>query len=441
MNILLLLLFLALTVAATLLAIFNIDPVTVQVWSGVEYEIPKIGLMLLSFGVGAGAVLISYFLRDLRRYLQGWQNTRTQKKASHVQELYSRGVNALMANQDEYARELFLRVLEEEPGHFFSLVRLGNIAAARGQHQEAIGYHKRAREADPTNLEGLFALEADFEATHKIEEAQGILDDILRKDDNNLSALLRKRNIYEKLERWEEVGEIQKRILKAVKDDGRKEEEQQNAAGFKYEHGRALLEAGNFDKANAMFKAVLKLNKEFMPAYLGMAEVQARQNDVKGAVKILEDAYEASRSLIPLIRLEDLYLSQGDPNRAIEMYQKALADRPGEPELQFILAKLYYRLEMLDDAREQFARVDTGGLVYPDLHKLLGKIHLRREEFAEAAEEFQKTIQALQLSTGPVVPYCCSNCGTTADEWAGRCFSCGAWNTLKLDLVHGSCQL
>lgn len=437
MNLFVLLFLITMLAVTAILTFFNIDTVSITLWTDYEYELPKIALILIPFAIGSVFVFFLYVVRDAKKYINGWKDARTRKKKSRTQDLYSKGTNAVLAGQSSDARDYFKKILNEETGHPYALMRLGNLSLQAENLNEAIDYFKKARDNDPKNLEILFALAHGFKAAGKVEEAMGVLDEILRLDDGNLAALTGKRSLYEQLDRWDEVNEIQQRVLKLQSDPKEKEIEQSNLLGYKYELGRYYLEGNKLDKAIKAFRAVLKLEKNFVPAYLGKAEALLRQENADKAVEILEKGYETTDSLTILIRLEDLFLNLGNPNRIIAHYQKALEGDPSNPKIQFFLGKLYYRLEMLDDAFEILSKLDTVEEHYPDRHKLLGNIYLRRGNAEQAAEEFKK---AMRLRRRVIIPYCCAECGHQDDEWSGRCGKCGRWDTFILDLSYKTCM-
>ena len=109
--------------------------------------------------------------------------------------------------------------------------------------------------------------------------------------------------------------------------------------------------------------------------------------------------------------------------------------RPQDMGLRFFLGKLYYRLEMVDEAFNTLIAIDLGDRDYPDLHKLLGNIYLRRGSLGLAAAEFKK---ALRFKKQVIVPYVCSNCSYSTVHWSGRCPNCGKWNTFGVDLEKSS---
>ncbi len=94
-----------------------------------------------------------------------------------------------------------------------------------------------------------------------------------------------------------------------------------------------------------------------------------------------------------------------------------------------MLAKLYYRLEMIDEALDMLKGCDAAEN-YPSLYGLLGELYLRRERFEKAARAFRKAIDVQPWR----LFYCCGSCGHLASDWAGRCSGCGLWNTYSFDL-------
>ncbi|NWF52791.1 MAG: hypothetical protein HXY47_06885, partial [Nitrospirae bacterium] len=147
--------------------------------------------------------------------------------------------------------------------------------------------------------------------------------------------------------------------------------------------------------------------------------------------------YDETSSVIVLARLEDLLINIGEPARLIRIYKSSLSKNPQEPVIRFLLGKLYYRLEMIDDAFETFALFDTGGSGYPELHLLMGNLYLKRHQMEKAVHEFSK---ALDIKIALKLPYCCKECGFTSPEWSGRCEGCKKWNTFQFNL-DGKCRI
>lgn len=422
--------------AVALFGIFNQEMTTIEVPFGRTYEISKIALLLLSSALGALAMLIIIAVRDAKSYINNWQYQKKQKKEAEVQELYSKALNSLLAQNEGEAKESLQDVLSKEPEHLDALLRLGDIALSEEDFQKAAEYYQRAKNLNPQNLETLFSMERLMEKTGRWSDALHYLDEIIDIDEENLSAFYKKRGILEKQSKWDELVSVQKLILKNEHTEKDKNRERQNLVGYKYEYGRQGLENGELEKAKKAFKTVLRLEKDFVPATLGLAEVLLREGESEEAINLIEKSYEETFSMIILARLEDLLINVGEPGRLLRIYKNSLSRNRQDPGIKFFLGKLYYRLEMIDDAFDTLLSIDTGSTSYPELYQLMGSLYLKRHQPEKAVQEFRK---ALDMKVALKIPYCCGECGNTSSEWSGRCDSCKKWNTLQFNL-DGACN-
>lgn len=422
----------------TAFAYNNNDIMSITVPFDEAYEVPKIWVILVSSLVGAVFMLAFFVVRDTRRFVATYQYQRRQKRGQKVDSLYSRAVTSMLGDNHADARAALDEILKIEPQHTDSLLRLGNIKEMREKYEEAASAYKKALTSSDDSMEALFSLVSVLVKLGNREDALKYVDRILEIDPDNNGALYRKRSILEAEGRWDEILEVQKVILKLETDEERRKPELAVMVGYRYEHARDSLEKSNVEKANSGFKAILREDSSFVPAYLGIAEVMLSESNAEGAVNFLEKSYETTSSQIILARLEDLMISEGEPSRLIRIYRKAISDNPHDEKLKFFLAKLFYRLEMVDDAFEVLSTMDMGDSPsYVEGHKLLGELYLRRNDCHKAVEQFKKT---LELKSALRVPYCCGECGHSELEWSGRCPECGSWNTYDLDL-HGACKL
>jgi len=414
-----------------LLVEFNQGMITISLLPSKTYELSKSSFFLLSLAVGAGLVFLLYFTRDVRRFLGSLKFQRDQKKQARIQELYTKGLNSLLAKRNPEATSFFQKVLSINPNHVDTLLRMGITQLRLKNPQEAIRLHQKALSLDSNNPEVLFSLAADYEEAKRYDDALKVYKEILSRDSSNLSALIRMRDLYLRLNQWEKLYETQRQLLSNPLSISEQEVEHRKFVGFKYEFGRSLLESGDMERAKKIFRGVIKLDKDFIPAYLGLGEVYLEDQKPKEAAELWEKAYKMTSSNLLLHRLEDLYLKQGEPGKAIEIYQQAVSWKPQDIALKFFLGKLYYRLEMIDEAFDALSSVDWGDKELPDVHKLLGNIYLRRGSLGLAATEFKK---ALGFRKQIIIPYVCANCELKTIEWAGRCPNCGKWNTFEVNL-------
>jgi len=409
----------------------NPGDVLVRLPGGFQTDASKIAIMLGSAVFGMLVVLLGLYIKATGEYFRNWKASRKRQKEEKIQSLYSKGLNSMLSRRNDVASTYFEKVLAIQPNHAETLLRLGSIYQKNGDNAEAIKLHQRARNIEESNIEVLFSLARDYEDARRTEDALQTLEDILRKDEGNLRALTRIREINMKQGEFEKADTAQERVLKLSLPPKEQDMEQKRLVGIKYETGRVALEDGNIEKAKKVFKSVVKLDKNFVPAYLGLGEVYLEENENVEAAELWEEAYKATGSIIFLHRLEDLYLKIGTPGKIINLYKSALLATPNDPTLSFFLGKLYYRLEMVDEAFDTLTNIDSSTRQFTDLHKLLGNLYLRRAMKSEAVEEFKK---ALAFSSQLIVPYRCGTCDHFQTEWAGRCPRCGRWDTFAIDL-------
>ena len=430
------LLFLAFLAALGFFAMDNKDIVIIKIPFGSLYEMPKIALILMSTIAGSLLILVAFFVRDTKRMIDNLQYQKRQKRDARITSHYSKALNAILADKKEEAKEALGEILKEDPGHVDALLRLGDIALGNDDAKTAFEYYKKARDINATDLQALLSVETAMEKMQRFDDATKYLDEILDIDAGNLTALCRKRAILEMQERWDELLLLQKSIIRLEQNEKDKEREEHRRLGYKYEYARASLENGELEKAEKAFRNLIKTDSRFLPAYLGTAEVIMTKGEIEEAINFLEKSFEQLNSVILLARLEDLLISVGEPGRLIRFYRNALARNPQDNGLKFLLGKLYYRLEMVDDALDILNSIDTSAFAPSELYGLRGELHMKRKHISAAIDEFRR---ACGIQSVVNVPYCCAQCGFKSADWSGRCLCCNEWNTYQLDL-YGTCK-
>jgi tetratricopeptide (TPR) repeat protein len=322
---------------------------------------------------------------------------------------------------------LFEKALAIDPNRVDSLLWLGNIYRSEKNYAEAIRLHQHAHRVDDRDIEVLLELAKDLEGAKRYEEALQTLQKILKLEPDNLTALIRKRDLNIRLEKWSDALEIQHRLVKANLPEPEKQAEAALLVGCMYEVGRQLLERGHPDKARRYFRGAIKKDRSFLPAYIGLGEILIHEGKTKDAVEILKKVYSRTRSVVILHRLEELLLDQGEPGEIIRLYQEAVQQDAQNPVLQFYLGKLYYRLEMVDEAFDVLSTIEGPQDHLLDYHKIMANLYLRKQHFEQAIVELKK---ALSFKKRVVVPYICTQCQQESLEWSGRCRRCARWNTL-----------
>ena len=204
--------------------------------------------------------------------------------------------------------------------------------------------------------------------------------------------------------------------------------EAQRLAGIHYEIGKVLLAEGKARDAISRFREALKIDRAFLPASLAMGHAYEHSGDRREAIRTWERAVEIAPAL-PLLRpLEQAYREEGRPTRMIALYRDALSRAPHSLALALALGRVFLELEMLDEAADQFQKIEVIAPDLPQLHAYLGAVFERRGRTGEAFQEYRR---ALTLVQGFEWPHTCSACGVGHPCWHDLCPSCGRWNSLN----------
>jgi lipopolysaccharide biosynthesis regulator YciM len=389
-------------------------------------------LMISSFVLGAMLVFISTLTRDAKRAIEGYQKSRQRKKGASLKEELDKGMDHFLRGNLGKAKVHFVEVLKRDPSQIDLYFRLSEIALKDGNEEEALRWLERARLIDVRNVDILLREAELYRRMKRFDEAIRTLNRAIGMDETNLKALRGLREIYLDSRRWEEAIRVQKSILKFTKEKQAEGEEALFYLGLKYEHARDLLNQGgeeNLQRALKEAKEILRERKTFQPGFVLLGDIYLRMGRWASAGKVWGKSFTRFKSIIFMLRLEELYLSREDPSTLLRIYQRALAKDPDHWVIGFFYAKLCLRLEMLDEALEEIDEISLKQKDFPALHRLLAEIYLHKKDFGRAAQEFEKTFE---LSRTSYLPFRCTTCERESREWIAYCPQCRQWSTYTI---------
>jgi tetratricopeptide (TPR) repeat protein len=389
-------------------------------------------LMISSFVLGAMLVFIGTLARDAKRAIQGYQKSRQMKKAESLKDELNKGMDHFLRGNITKAKTHFVEVLKRDPSQTDLYFKLSEIALKEGNEEEGLNWLERARLIDMRNVDILLH-EADlYQRMKRFDEAIHTLNRAIGLDETNLKVLRNLRKMHLESRTWEEAIRIQKSILKLTKGKQAEEEETLFFLGLKYEHARDLLNRGgekNLEDSLKEAKEIVRERKTFQPGFLLLGDIYLRLGRWASAGKVWGKSFTRFKSIVFILRLEELYLGREDPSTLLRIYQRALKQNPDHWEIAFFYAKLCVRLEMLDEALEEIDEISLRIKDFPALHRLLAEIYLHKKDFSRAAQEFEKTFE---LTGTSYIPFVCTTCERESREWIVYCPQCGRWGTYTI---------
>ncbi len=418
-------LFLALFFGVLLASLVAVNPTRVSLALGqnLATELPLMALVMGAFLAGACLVLCVMLLRDLGRSFRAYKVARRARRAETPADLSRRGLDAQLTARranTEASEDLLTR----EPKHAEADFRLGEIAESGENHRaapapplQAVGSEERT--------DRLLALAETCQREGRVEDALVAYRQIAQRAKDHVTALRAIRTLSGSIGRWAEALDAQER-LSALARAQERPAELEWLAGIHYEIGKARLAEGEFAEARRHFTEALRADRAFLPAHLASGEAWEQAGDRREAIRTWKRAAEIVSAPVLLRRLEQAYRSEGRPSLMIALYREALDRAPQDLALAFALGRVYFELEMLDEAADQFQKVEVRAPDLAPVHAFLGAVYERRGQTAEAFEEYRK---ALRLAQGFDWPHRCAACGAAHGHWHGRCSLCGRWNT------------
>jgi len=407
------------------LASLNTARVRVALAADWGWDVPLAALVVGAFLVGAALALMLGLVRDLGRSFRSHQRERQARRAEGLGELYHRGVDAQLSDRAADARLAYEELLRREPDHAQAHARLGELARERGDARAAL-VHDLDALRDEERPELMLAAAEDYRRMGRPDEAAALLERLVARDHDHEAALRALRDLSVAEGWWQRALQPQERILALAAGDRPKE--QATLAGIQYEVGRTLLAEGQIQPAIGRFREALRSQADFLPAAVALGDAHVKAGDSREALRVWERAVETQPVLPLLARLEQVYRAEGRPTRMIALHQEASARAPESVPLAFALGRVYFELAMLDEAADQFQKVEVRAPDLPGLHAFLGAIFERHGQTPEAFEEYRR---ALTLTGAFGWPYHCAACGAEHATWVDRCPSCRSWNTSR----------
>jgi lipopolysaccharide assembly protein B len=402
----------------------NASGVHVALWRDWSYDLPLMALVAGAFLVGVALALVAGALRDLGRSYRDYRLARGARRADALHALYRQGVEAQLAGRAEEAARVYEELLRCDPPYPEAAMRLGELAHRRGDTQAALGHHLQALRAEE-RAETLLAVADDNRRLGNVEAALQSYQRVLARDRDHLTALRGIRDVEAGSGRWTQALQAQERLLRLVPREERLAEEAW-LAGIHYELGRALLAEGNTQLAATPLKEALRIRPDFLPAALLLGDAYLKGGETREALRVWEHAVESQPALPLLSRIEHLYRAEGRPARMISLYQGAWLRHPDNLAVGFGLGRVFFDLAMLDEAAEQFEKLEVRAPEVGAIHAYLGAIFERRGQTREAFDEYRRALGFPQTVDWP---HRCSACGVRQPFWFDRCPSCRRWST------------
>lgn len=388
---------------------------------------PVLAVIVAAFAIGVAGTFMVGMSREIGRFIESSRLRKASRKTDEIEEEYSKALVAVLEGSEDEALGHFRAVLERDSRHFNTLIKLGEVLRGQGKYEDAIEFHRKAHLIKEDNTRPLYALVEDFEAKGDIHRARVELGKIIGVNKQSVAAWRKLRALHVSEEGWAQALEAHERVVKLAPGD---ERDRRYGVGLQYELAAEQMRDGKSREAIARLRRIIKNHPNFIPAHAKLGEALLENGQEADGVKAWYSGFEATGSPIFISRLEEHFLQREQPLAAIEALKRCIVKATKETLPRFYLGKLYFRLEMLDDALATLEDLRGLSSYAPTLHFLLGRIHERRQNHERAVTEYRKVIKELDLVQ---LEYACGYCGTTYVEWSEKCGHCEEWNAIEVN--------
>jgi lipopolysaccharide biosynthesis regulator YciM len=342
---------------------------------------------------------------------------------------YFRGLNHLLNEEPDKAIDVFVQMLEVDSDTVETHLALGNLFRRRGEVDRAIRIHQNliARPAltREQRAQALLELGQDYMRAGLYDRAENLFKELRDSRLNQAQALRNLLVIYQQEKDWEACLNIAEELAPLSQDTLWNER-----AHYYCELASKAIQLGHFDRANALLRKALSAHKQCVRALHMQADIAIRQNDWRGAIRLLKRAGELQpdylREVLPQLvechkRLDDLsglrsyldgVLAEHPESCAALFLADLLNETEGEAVAAAFLSEEVNRHPSLRGLK-RLAELQTG---LPD------------SKGAKVLETLRGHITEL-LRHRP--GYRCTQCGFEAKTLHWQCPSCRSWGTIK----------
>ncbi len=337
---------------------------------------------------------------------------------------------AMQLGEHEKAKSLLAGISGSDAQSWQARRIAGDMAAQRGDWSGAEKLYREAFKADPQQPVVLFALARFYDSQGLTARAQDFYQEVLQLAPHSLEALLRLRMLAVSDQKWEDALHWQEYVEHHLPKRLSDSEEEMNGVGIRFELAHAEFRNGAYRTAQALLKYVLRMQNGFVPAHLLSGEILDKMQNPSAALRVWERGFEQTRAPVLLQRIGEHLLRQGKPEKAIEFLRSVAAANPHDLFLEFCLADLFLRMEMVPEAIHVFGHILQAA---PDWHlpaTRLASLYRRTGQPERAADLLQKVVGAGDLISG--FTWQCYTCHTMYPEYRSLCLECLSWNGINI---------
>jgi tetratricopeptide (TPR) repeat protein len=315
-------------------------------------------------------------------------------KGSDSDFYFKSGEAYLQRGQAQKAAEEFKKTVEVNPYHRQALLYLARAAAAQASDTQLLALFHHVRKVDPNNAEIFNVVAEHYLRRGQLDQAENKLLSALKRDPNSVAA---RTNLATVQQRRGDYSEAIQELEKA-------REKQPNNAIALAQLAKCYWMTGKRDQARTLLDRCLQLRPKSLELHLNIANHYRRNGDPTRALALYEKAQSLARD--PKVKQKillvtaDTHLTQSNADAALTVLNRVKQESNGRvsPTARQLYSVAY--LKKGDAARAE-AELKEGMKAFPQdlsLRLKLGQTYLAEKKYSDAEAQFQDILKLNETS-------------------------------------------
>lgn len=352
---------LLITITAAVVYVFSLNhtPVTLTYYKGKTWEASLAEIVLFVF---FGGVVCSAFVFSILFLFQAYAFRKFRKGTSLIQTHHEAIVKAresLAAGDIQATRSILQRILKQDPQNILARIMLATTHRSAGSPKDALVMLDEARQVDKQNLELLFVA---AELNEQLGNATAACDNFalaLKAAPHSQSIIKNLVRLSTKLNRYDDALSYQDQLIRLSHNKEHPTLQEHRAS---IELSKASFEhPANSPELKSAISDILQRHKDYAPALLALARIEASKNDKELATKHLTAAYKRLMDPAILHSIARLWIDENNPDRAIASVKNAIFTRTKIGAVshkgQIALIGLFLSLGKIDEAGNELHKL------------------------------------------------------------------------------------
>jgi len=331
---------------------------------------------------------------------------------------FTKALNSLYSDKYEKALEEIKIALSKSPKNYDLLMTAGVIYKRLKDYENSYNHFLMAFQKKPT-------VQAVFKIVSLLDSNE------LQKDDKEIFGYFKKLTKEDRIPAYKSFAKYlkKKRSWELAFDVVKKANGIDETAFSTKELAEIKYELGKKNSSEKIMKEIVKSYPEFAPGLISYANILKKNGKINEMIEVLKQGFSNTKLVVFLQKLEDHFLEIEMPEKAVEVLGEIVLNENHNVLARYYLGKLYYRLEMLNKAKEIFLNLEGEIEYIPGLYFHLAKVFYRQGDYETSYSYMKELVHRSDILK---FKFSCEVCGTFTDEWTERCSSCHAIGSIRM---------